>query len=358
MNPTADYPSMIPSGDHWMEAFSAGYFAMQSEADKTDEVDQAKAFEMYIGYTNHYRTQPFIALEAEADRSFPIPNSDYVAVGKLDTLVTIAGDPRKPLIQLEHKTGSRAADGEPFPFATSAVNSQITNYALCQAYAGQPLDYSIIDYVHVPQLRPKLIPLGTTKKTTGTRLEIENHQTYFHSPLSSPAKQLAKKGELTKENIELFRYRLRYLIDKEPTKYFARKSPIIRSEQDLIDQRQKLEQLTRDIDRAAEEEDLGAYYQNTNYCMSFNSKCEFMSLCDGTDTEDSGEWEPRRGSTGSGKKNLSYSKASCFMGCRRKFYYRYVKGLQKSGRDAKSLGIGNLFHVGLEHYYGKLIELA
>ena len=131
------------------------------------------------------------------------------------------------------------------------VNKHQFNLAGIIPVAGQPLDYSIIDYVHVPQLRPKMIPLGTTKKPLGTRLEIENHQTYFHSPMSSPAKQLEKKGELTKENIELFRYRLRYLIDKEPTKYFARKSPIIRSEQDLIYQRQKLEQLTRDIDRAA-----------------------------------------------------------------------------------------------------------
>lgn len=357
MTPTTDFTNL----DHdarFQLAFDAGYFEIQAGLQNIDPVDGAKCQEMYIGWTNLYRHDPYLPVEAEAERTYPIPNSDYASYGKLDTLVTMEGDPAKPLIMIEHKTGSSAADSERvYPFITASLNSQITNYCLLQSATGEPLDHTVIDYSHVPYTKPKRIVLGKDTAQVGTLREVRGQGKYFGFELSSPTKKHYRDNKNITENVECYRYRLRYEIDQNPTKYFARKGPIYRGNLDLIEQLQKQEQLTRDIDRAIEEEDLGAFYKNTNNCMSFNSKCQYFSLCEGTSVVDSDDWEPRKGAAGSGSKNLSYSKASCFMSCRRKFYYRYVKGIQKREGDTRSLRIGSLFHIGLEHYYRKLIEM-
>jgi len=355
MNHTTNFEDH-DANDPWKEAQAAGYWMIKSSKETVSDYDYAKMKELYFGYTIHYRYDPYIPVEAEAERTLPIPNSDYTAFGKLDTLVTLDGI--NELYQMEHKTGTRDADSDDvFPFVTSPVNSQITTYSLLQQANGEPINHTIVDYAKVPGLRPKAIPVGKKADEKGTLREIRGQGTYFGFPLSVEAKAHYRESGNTREIPECFGYRVREHISKSPNKYYYRKSPVIRTQLDHLEQLESLEQLTRDIDRAAEEEHLGSYYKNTTNCMSFNSKCDYFDLCAGTSTVDNGDWESRSGSSGTGSKFLSYSKATCFMSCRRKFKYRYVDKIQKRKGGAKQLRLGSLFHIGLEAYYEKLIEI-
>jgi hypothetical protein len=359
MTPTQDFTSENLNEQARMAAKLSGYTAMKAEANKCTPLDASKAFEMYLGWTDFYRNESYIPVEAEAERSFPIPNSDYSAYGKLDTLVHESrGDGKEPyLVQLEHKTGQRDADSDGvYPFLTANVNEQITTYAMLQSANGQPIHSTVIDYVKVPGIRPKVIPTGKTADSVGTLREIRGMGTYFGNELSSPTKQEYSEGSKIKENYECYRYRVRNDIKENPDRYFARRGPIFRNNVEMLEQLAALEQVTRDIDRANEEKHLGSFYKNTSQCLAYNSTCEYMSLCDGTSTEDSDDWVSRSGGSKTGSKSLSFSKATCFKSCRRKFYHRYVQGIVKRQHEAKSLRIGSLFHVGVEHYYNGLIS--
>ena len=71
--------------------------------------------------------------------------------------------------------------------------------------------------------------------------------------------------------------------------------------------------------------------------------------------ETDGSYEKRSGSSASGSDSVSFSKMTTFKSCRRKFYYRYKRGLQRVGEKATALRLGSLIHLGLENYYQTLI---
>jgi hypothetical protein len=356
MNTTTNFVA-LDFEDRHVAAMQAGLWGIEKEGYKCLPLEKAKVTEIFVGYCYHYKNDEYRPVEAEAERKFSIPNSSFEMYGKLDTIVVRINDTKNGLIQLEHKTGSRDANSDDvFPFKTSAVSSQITTYAMLQSAAGQPLDYSVLDYIRVPSIRPKIIPAGTDAKQTGTLREVRGLGTYFGYYLSAATKDIYKEGEKIKENTEAYQYRLRKDIADNPERYYSRKGPIVRNNVEIINQLLTLEQVTREIDRAEEEEHLGSYYMNTSQCLNYGSECEFMSLCDGTSTPDSEDFEHRGGASGSGSSNLSFSKVTTFMSCRRKFYHRYIQKLQKRHSGSKSLRIGSLFHIALENYYNSLIN--
>lgn len=356
MNATTNFVE-LDFEDRHVAAMQAGLWAIETEGHTCLPLEKAKVTEIFVGYCNHYKNDEYRPVEAEAERKFSIPNSSFDMYGKLDTIVVRNNDTTNRLIQLEHKTGSRDANSDDvFPFKTSAVSSQITTYAMLQSAAGQPLDYSVLDYIRVPSIRPKVIPVGTDTKQVGTLREVRGRGTYFGYDLSAATKALYSEGTKIKENTEAYQYRLRKDISDNPERYYSRKGPIVRNNVQIVNQLLTLEQIAREIDRAKEEEHLGSFYMNTSQCLNYGSECEFMGLCDGSSTADSEDFEHRGGSSGSGSGNLSFSKVTTFMSCRRKFYHRYIQKLQKRHSGSKSLRIGSLFHIGLENYYNSLIS--
>ena len=336
-------------------AMRAGLEAMYLEKAKTTPIDFAKATAIFLGYTNHYKDDTYKIIEAEAEREFSVNskvnNTEYKIYGKLDTIV-LDGNKR---IQLEHKTGQRDADSDGvYPFLTANVSEQITLYSMLMAASGELLTHTLIDYIKVPTLRPKSIPKGDTSEAGGTRREIIEDGTYLGVEVGKTTQKLYESEPKAKENAECYLIRINEHIEQNPEKYFARSAPIHRNNVDMVNELYAMELVLDDIEEC-QITGIDHFYKNTSQCLAYGSKCEYMGLCDGTSTEDNGDWEPRQGGNKKGSNKISFSKATCFKSCRRKFYYRYEQSIQKVGYDTQSLRIGSLFHLGVEFYFRSLI---
>ena len=337
-------------------AMLAGIEAMNQEKSKTTPIDFAKAIAIFTGYAHHYKDDTYEIIEAEAEREFPInsrsSNTEYKIYGKLDTIVK-DGD---KLVQLEHKTGQRDADSDGvYPFITANVSEQVTLYSMLMSSSGETLDHTLIDYIKVPTLRPKGIPAGDKdEESVGTRREIIEDGSYLGVEVGQSTQELYTMEPKAKENGECYLIRINQHIAENPEKYFARSVPIHRNNVDMVNELYAMELVVDDIEEC-QITGVDHFYKNTSQCLAYGSKCEYMGLCDGTSTEDNGDWEPRQGGNKKGSNKISFSKATCFKSCRRKFYYRYEQGIQKVGYDTQSLRIGSLFHVGVEFYFRSLI---
>ena len=333
-------------------AIRAGLEAMYLEKSKTSPMDFAKTTAMFMAYCQRYMDDNYTIVEAEAEREFEVGTTGYRIYGKLDTIVKDG----KKLIQLEHKTGTRDADSDNvYPFMTANVNEQVTLYSMLMGANGEPLSYTLIDYIKVPTLRPKTVPSGVTSESGGTVREITEKGTYLGEEVTQDTRDMYASYPKSKENAECYRIRVTQHIAENPDKYFARSSPLFRSNPEMLDELRSMELVLGDIEQC-QETGKDHFYKNTSQCLNYGSKCEYMSLCDGTSEEDNGVWEPRLGGNEKGSLKLSYSKTTCFKSCRRKFYYRYEQSIQKRGCDTQSLRIGSLFHLAVEFYFRELIS--
>jgi hypothetical protein len=330
----------------------AGLAEMERHIEDVTPMEYVKAEAMFLGYVERYKDDPHVPIEAEAERAMEVSETGYTVFGKLDTLANLDDQ----LVQLEHKTGKNDADypEKIFPFRTASVSEQITMYSMLMSASGNPLHHTIIDYVKTPGLIPKLVKQGYKLEDEGSVWEIATHGTYFGEPVQESTKLMYKEGKKNKENHDLYGIRVRQHIAANMDKYYNRSQRIFRTNLEMVEQLVSIEQLISDIE-LAEKGGINAHYQNTSQCLAYNSKCEFYGLCDGTSDIGGEDWQPRQGGNKKSSKMLSFSKGTTFKSCRRKYFYRYVKEIEKRGYGTASLRLGSLFHIGLEFYFRSLI---
>jgi len=104
-------------------------------------------------------------------------------------------------------------------------------------------------------------------------------------------------------------------------------------------------------------------------CYAWSRECEFMelcqSVCDSSDTdwvietnyEEMSDTHPEI-NVPTTKNILTFSSMSCLCLCNMKYYWKYERGLRRTGQYSDALWIGSAMHVGLDVYGSKGEEAA
>ena len=308
-----------------------------------DGIELAKAKALMVGYHEKWGDLEWQALSVEESVSFPIEGTDWQYAGKIDTLVTGYNQER---VMVEHKTTTIDLSDQTNPyFLRLSFEQQLSRYHLAMYVNERPLTQSIYDIIRKLSIKPKSIPKGTERKPEGTQWEISQYGTYYGLEVGE---SVDCKRPPTSECLRLYFLRCLHTVLTQSDKYYCRVGNIYRTGTQLLETYDELEDIVKDIDAAAENE---RWYQNTNMCNSYNSPCEYISLCRGTSNEEDDRWRHRKGGDTSGQFTLSHSKAGCFMTCRRKYYYRYVRQIEPNREKSSALVFGSAFHEALEEYW-------
>ena len=148
------------------------------------------------------------------------PSRTFTHSGAYAGMVEVEGQPWL----LEHRTTSDEIELPAAPFWQALVaDSQSAGYLLAHERSGQPLAGVAYDIVRRPEIRPRLVPKGSAKRTAaenlGTLLEIEQG-TYCGCPLTgSMAEPVDSAG---RESLELYGMRVACDARQRPQWYFQR----------------------------------------------------------------------------------------------------------------------------------------
>jgi len=300
-----------------------------------DSLEKAKLRALILGYFYVYSKDKWYAVDVERKFQIELETKPFKFVGMIDTLVTQEG---YGLSMLEHKTTINPLDDLSHPyFRKLSYDLQVSAYHLAQLLMEEELEQTIYDVIRKPQIRPKKI-------TKAMLEEIEDGE-YAGLPFTDEAPEI-ELGQL--ETPGLYEMRLFSNIIKEPKKYYRRVGGIRRTTEQCQETYKMLNEIADDI---LECHRRGRWHQNSSACSKYGSPCEYMSICCGVSDPSSDRWKKRQGSDLSGEFNLSVSRIHCFFECRRKYYYRYVEGIERNSEKPLALTFGGAFHECLESFW-------
>ena len=305
------------------------------------EIDQGRALALLHGYCDQWRDYDAEVIDAEVEFEVSLPGTDWTLVGKIDLLCR--DDRGLVLVEHKTKTGDVHKAYDPY-YQKLSFDAQISAYHLAQYALGAPIERTIYDVIKKITTKPKAIPMGS-EGCVGSRSEMMEHGTYYKGPVSP---EIVMEPP-ARETPDLYANRISYDVRIDPRKYFHQYSLIHRNRRQMADCAKQLTQICESIDRAQLDR---AWYQHTSHCFSSGSKCVYFDLCLGiSEPEDEEKWRERKGSSLSGSRSISHSKATCFQSCRRKYYWRYVKKIEPVKPDSAALHFGSVFHEALEQYW-------
>ena len=315
--------------------------ALSVIADSEDltDFDKVRAAALMTGYDRHWGEQQWDTVAVEKDVLFEIPQTAWTYAGKIDTLATGSKYYGSALVMIEHKTTTQDLSKKTAVyFSKLSYDEQISRYHLAQWLMEDPLDQTIYDVIRKITTKPKRL-------TKADKVEIEGGT---YNGVELPSEDIEETLELEREDVRLYQLRVRREVLDNPEKYFLRKGNIQRSTEQMVETLAVLQQIVVDIDNA---EAYNHWYQNTQACNMYNSACEYLPLCMGISDPGSDTWVERTGSSISGPRVLSHSRASCFQLCRRKYYWRYVEGIKRDEASSPALTFGSAIHQALEAWW-------
>ncbi|MEO5928286.1 MAG: PD-(D/E)XK nuclease family protein, partial [Patescibacteria group bacterium] len=269
---------------------------------------------------------------------------------------------------LERKTTDQGIESDSSYWNRLLLNHQLDEYALAYWQKnGTTIDGIVYDVLRQPGISPRKITIGELN-------EISADRTYFgatarESEIAMAAEFLMNKEafserkklhtkerkknpdlpEFTDEPLEqptetphLFFVRcMDYLRDKG-NDFFAQRF-VPKSEPEILAYAAELWTLS---DLMGSCETLESSPRNPSQCFNFQSTCEYVGLCTGTESEDAAKWDRKPEVK---IERLSQSRISCFQNCRRKHYYRHVAGIVPVVRpSSEKQSLGLLVHKALE----------
>ena len=342
--------------------------SIQAIAEKVGNEDSREfhvARAILIGYEARWGDAEWTSIAVEEPFEVPIINPEnlaeheYPLVGVIDTRVKGYGYNN---VMMEHKTTKTDfSRPDTHYFDKLPHDQQLSIYSIAALANGDPIDGTIYDVIRRPSIRPKKIPRGSVAavhddEERGTAAEIIVSGTYWgqRCTVETEVHVTENIDKTIQENNELFGLRVLYNCLEKPNNHYHRTDLIKRRGEVLLEETvPALWYIAEEISDARREGNLSRFYQNSGSCYSFSTPCEFLGLCQGVlDIDSDSDWEPRKGGSVSGDGRLSTSSISCWMLCRRKFYYRYVKKIQRRGRkEPVATSIGSIVHTGLESWW-------
>jgi hypothetical protein len=255
---------------------------------------------------------------------------------------------------LEHRTTRQEIEAAASPYWQSLTfDGRTAGCLLAHDQAGEPLEGVAYDVVRRPEIRPRIVPKGSTrrsiKENLGTLTEIEQGS-YYGCPLPSPVSELiAAEG---RESLALYALRLAADARSRPGWYFQRRL-FPRNDEQLQRQARDLWQTAGAIRLARRD---AQHYRNPAACWNYHRPCEFLALCSGSHTaEATGADESSPSSLeaveAETRQSLTHSRARLFQLCRRKHFYRYELGLRGDAAPTAAGQFGRLMHEALAGWW-------
>jgi hypothetical protein len=321
---------------------------------EADDLDRVICIELIRGYARHYSGSGWKATGIEVPYSLKgiRPHGDgwrntskYLLVGKCDLLAKNPSlYPDKEFL-FDRKTTTSDLSPQSDYWGRLGIENQINTYWLACSLLGKNIGGFVWDVTRKPDIRPKDLTKAAIK-------EIATNGLYQGMEVSQETRGAVAGGEIIKETMELYGLRLRGHIAENPDRYYARKM-IFRNLEDLALYAEELNAIIKDIGRAVKEK---RFYKNTDSCFAYHHACEYLPLCNAGMSEVPQDDE-RYVSRELNEKSFSHSKIQCYMTCRKKYYWRYVKGIERRREDkAEALRFGSLFHEAMEHYWEQTRE--
>lgn len=313
----------------------------------SDPLAVAKVRALMSGYHSRWQSQQMEVLTVEETFRLPIVNPEtgrtsrtFTQGGKFD--LTVAFDQKHWL--MEHKSaGEEIADPSAPYWRRLAIDSQVSMYALANWQDGRKLDGTIYDVIRKPTIRPKQIAKAEQKI-------MLSEGTYFGFAIAQ--NDIADSAGIDyRETPFLYGLRLERETLDDPQRYYQRR-PIPRLDGEILEWAGEMWQVALDIRQTQLS---GGHYRNSGACMNYGRPCDFLGICSGYDTPDSGKWKQRESAHAEvdlPNDVLTHSRIRCYQTCRRLHHFKYDLRLERADDEsAEALVFGALLHKALEAYF-------
>lgn len=320
-------------------------------AANADPLLTAKARALMRGYDHRWSGDDWSHVTAEEPFQLPIINPETGAAsrtfthsGKYDG--RILSRAQKPWLREAKTTSEDIEEPAASYWKRLAIDSQVSGYVLANWQDGCKLEGTLYDVIRKPGIRPKKIPKAE-------QAVIVQHGKYHDFEVPHELRMSVSGGQDT-ECPRLYEMRLARECLTDPNRYYQRR-PIPRLDEELMEYAGELWDVAQTIMEARR---LERHYRNSAACVTFNTPCEYLSICSGYDSPDSDRW--RRADCvhdeldieTDGRSVLTNSRIKCFQTCRRKHYLRYELGIRRvDSEEREALVFGALLHEGLAAWW-------
>jgi hypothetical protein len=319
----------------------------------SDPLMRAKLRGLMRGYDARYQKQDISVLEIEQTITSDLFNPgtgaksrSFIMAGKKDVLLEEAGK----LWLMDHKTCSEdIADPDASYWRQLVIEGQHQHYALLEHLNGRRIEGAIWDVTRKPSISPRQITKADQAAMSATKL-------YFGARVSTEDVQEVR--ETGRENYSLYEARIVFDATQTRPEWYFQRYRVARLDNELLEYAGELWGHTQELLIARRE---NRWPRNSGACMNYGHPCKFLGICSGHDTPDSANWQrkpwvhlelPSLSEDGNGSDVLTNSRVRCFQTCRRKHYYDYEIGIDRSEpEEAESLTFGTLWHEALAEYF-------
>ena len=275
-----------------------------------------------------------------ASRSFGL-------AGKIDKIIEVDGR----LVVVDHKTTSQNIVDPAAPYWRQLQVDNQGQFYWCLALSnGLQVDRVVWDVAFKSSSRPR-------KLTKADLSEIEKRGTYFSRQCSDDA--ISHAVSQGNENPELFGWRIAH---NHSTKSYFQRGTLPRSQQELVDFNAQTWDIAQDMLATRRSR---RHHKNPSACMLYNSPCEYLGVCSGYDTIDSHNWvalenvHVELGDAAPDVDVITTSRATCFLTCRRKHFYRYEIGKRKVKEERKeAFQFGTTWHHLMDEWWTSVLKEA
>lgn len=269
----------------------------------------------------------------------------YSLAGKIDKVVLINGQ----TCLVDHKTTSLdVSDPASTYWRRLRVDGQGQMYQILLMSQGVEIDRVVWDVARRPTWRMKKLPAAASK------LLFETMIYHDHDVSRESLEHVASTGL---EDWELLSYRIAAASMEEPNKFFVR-TTIPRTKPELVRFNDKLWRIADEM-RRSRRLNIEDQIENWGACTMYNTACEYLPLCSGSDTFDSDKWQnvdhvhPELEMEDRDEKSLvTHSRISCFLACRKKHHLKYELGRRKADdTGTEALWFGTAWHHLMDKFW-------
>ncbi len=292
----------------------------------------------------------------------------YTHAGYLDGIIAGTFQGRTGRFILERKTTDQDIEADSSYWNRLLLNHQLDEYALAYWQKnGTTIDGVIYDVIRQPGISPRKLTLGelneieinddyfgvaTRQSERETAKEFLANKLAFAERKKDYAKQKKVRPDLPEfteeppeqptETPHLFFARCLQYLQEKGGEYFAQKF-VPKTEPEILAYAAELWTLS-DLIRSCPS--LESSPRNPGACFNYQSQCEYVGLCTGTDSVENAKWDHKPDIK---QERLSQSRIACFQTCRRKHFYRHVAGVVPAARPStEKQSLGQLVNKALE----------
>lgn len=314
----------------------------------------AKCLGLLAGYDERWRERHYRIDAVECVMQSDLYNPEttrksrsFRNSGKIDVRATEIATGSKVIF--DHKTSSQDITDPNAPYWRQLViEGQVSHYMLLEWLNANKVDFGIWDVIRKPGISPRAL----SKKDAA---QVMSGAEYCGVNFGD--EELQYFEALQRETPLMYAARLAFDCTAERPEWYFQRRRVPRLDSEIQEYAQELWGHGQDILAVRLS---GRHPRNSGACFTYNSPCEYLGLCSGHDSLDSGGWQTKAWvhnelpilDSGRGTDVLTNSRIRMFQTCRQKHHFKYELGIEKVDEEEKEARFfGTLFHAALEQFF-------